>query len=72
MVASVPVDLDADLVAEVKRRAGDSAVGTFIEAAVRRHLDNEAFGRLLDELEAESGPVPADTGAEADRLWRAF
>jgi Arc/MetJ family transcription regulator len=69
-MATVPVDLDADLVAKVQHVAGDDAVRTFVEAAVRRDLENEAFGCLLDKLEAEAGPVPEDVGAEAERFWR--
>jgi Arc/MetJ family transcription regulator len=70
-MATVPVDLDADLVAKVQLVAGDDAVRAFVEAAVRRELEHEAFGRLLDELEAEVGPVPEDVDAEAERFWRA-
>jgi Arc/MetJ family transcription regulator len=70
-MATMPVDLDADLVAKVQQVAGDDAVTAFVEAAVRRDLDNEAFGRLLDDIEAETGPVPEDVDAEAERFWRA-
>lgn len=70
-MATGPVDLDADLVAKVQHVAGDDAERAFVEAAVRRDLDHDAFGRLLDELEAEAGPVPEDVDAEAERLWRA-
>ena len=37
----------------------------FVEDAVHRHLENEAFGLLLDEIEAEAGPVPEVVDAEA-------
>lgn len=70
-MAIVPVDLDADLVERVRRMAGDEAVSAFIEAAVRRNLENETFGTLLDELEAEAGPIPENVEAEAERFWRA-
>lgn len=60
-----------NLVERVRRMAGDEAVSAFIEAAVRRYLENEAFGTLWDELEAEAGPVPEDVEAEAERFWRA-
>ena len=63
------VELDSDLVTRVRATGGD--VRAYVEAAVRRELDNEAFGRLLDELEAESGPVPDDIVAEAERFWPA-
>lgn len=70
-MATVPVDLDGDLVGKVRRFAGDDAVSAFIEASVRRDLDNETFGRLLDEIEAEAGPIPENIDAEAERFWRA-
>jgi len=72
-MAAVPdeaIDLDASLVARVREVVGADALRAFVEAAVRRDLDNVAFSRLLDELEAESGPVPKDVMAEAERAWR--
>ncbi len=51
--------------------AGEEAMKAFIEAAVRRDLENETFGTLLDELEAEAGPIPENVEAEAERFWRA-
>ena len=66
-----PVELDAELVARVRDAAGGADPRAYIEAAVRHELDNEAFGKLLDDLEAESGPVPDDLLAEAERVWHA-
>ncbi len=68
-MATEPVQLDSNLVALV--RAASSDVAAYIEAAVRRELDNETFGRLLDQLETETGPVPEEVAAEADRFWHA-
>ena len=68
-MATEPVELDAKLLARV-RDTTDDARG-FVESAVRRQLDDQAFSRLLDELEAESGPVPEEIVAEAERFWPA-
>jgi hypothetical protein len=51
-MATEPVELDAKLLAKV-RDTTDDARG-YVESAVRRQLDDQAFSRLLDELEAES------------------
>ncbi len=68
-MATEPVELDSDLVSRV--RAATPDVVAYIQAAVRRELDNETFGRLLDQLETETGPVPEEVAAEADRFWHA-
>ena len=64
-----PVGLDSDLVSRVRAVAED--VPGFIETAIRRELDGHSFSRLLDELEAETGPLPEDLVAEAERFWHA-
>jgi hypothetical protein len=53
-----PVELAAELVARVRDAAGGADPRVYIEAAVRHELDNEAFGKLPDDPDAESGPVP--------------
>jgi post-segregation antitoxin (ccd killing protein) len=53
------VSLDQDLVDELE--AGDEALSTQVNDAVRRELErrrrHRLLGELLDELEAEDGPV---------------
>ncbi len=68
-VNTEPVDLDSGLVAQVRGATED--VRGFIESAIRRELDERSFGQLLDELEAETGPLPDDLVAEAERFWHA-
>ena len=68
-MATEPVELDSNLVSRVRAATPDMAA--YIEAAVWRELDNETFGRLLDQLEIETGPVPEEVAAEADRFWHA-
>jgi hypothetical protein len=68
-VNTEPVDLDSGLVAQVRGATED--VRGFFESAIRRELDERSFGQLLDELEAETGPLPDDLVAEAERFWHA-
>jgi post-segregation antitoxin (ccd killing protein) len=68
-VSTEPVEVDRDLVSRVRAVSND--VTGYVESAVRRALDDEAFSRLLDELEAVAGPVPEEIVTEAERFWRA-
>jgi hypothetical protein len=68
-VSTEPVEIDTDLVSKV--RAVTEDVRGYVESAVRRSLDDEAFSRLLDKLEAEAGPVPEEIVAEAEHFWHA-
>lgn len=43
----------------------------YVSAALRRQLDDHSFASLLDALEADTGPVPENLAAEAERFWRA-
>lgn len=69
MAMTEPVEIDRALLGRVRDVAGTADVRSFVEAAVRHELDHHAFGKLLDELEAEGGPVPDDLVAEAERVW---
>lgn len=64
-----PIELDSDLVTRV--RAVTEDVRGLVESAIRRELDDRAFSRLLEELEAETGPLPEELVAEAERFWHA-
>jgi len=64
-----PVEIDKGLVARVRAVTND--VQGLVESGIRRELDDRAFGQLLDELEAEIGPLPEELVAEADRFWHA-
>ena len=67
-MATRTVELDEELLSRAEEVAAGDLRG-FIESAVRRQLGDEAFSRLLDELDAEAGPLPDDIVAEADRFW---
>jgi hypothetical protein len=68
-VSTEPIEIDRDLVSRVRALSDD--VAGYVESAVRRSLDDEAFSRLLDELEAEAGPVPEEFATEAEHFWPA-
>jgi Arc/MetJ family transcription regulator len=70
-MATERLDLDGDLLAQVRELAGPDGVAGFVERAIRRELRHEHLDRLLDELEAEVGPLPAELLAEADAFWHA-
>jgi hypothetical protein len=65
-----PVEIDRELLAEVKNLTQD--VAESVTAAVRRALDDHAFQQLLDDLESQSGPIPTEIVAEVERFWHAF
>ena len=67
-MATRSVELDEELLSRAEEVAAGDLRG-FIESAVRRQLGDEAFSRLLDDLDAEAGPLPDDIVAEADRFW---
>lgn len=56
------ISLDRELVEELDRRAGKRRRSAFIEALLRRALDDE---RRWDEIEASMGSIP-DAGHEWD------
>lgn len=56
------ISLDRELVEELDRRAGKRRRSAFIEALLRRALDDE---RRWDEIEASMGSIP-DSGHEWD------
>lgn len=58
----IHIQLDADLVADLDRRAGPRRRSAFISALIRRALDDE---RRWDDVEASLGTIP-DTGHEWD------
>jgi Arc/MetJ family transcription regulator len=68
-VTKLSVSIDADLAAEVKRRAGERGVSGFVERAVRRELERERLAELSGELERDLGPVDEDVVIEIDSLW---
>jgi hypothetical protein len=53
------VELPSTLLASVREAVGSDGVAALVAAAVEAHLRNRELNRILDELEAEAGSVPA-------------
>ncbi|MBV9142550.1 MAG: hypothetical protein JO115_16835 [Pseudonocardiales bacterium] len=68
-IAKVSVSLDADLLAEARELAGPRGLSALINDALRVRLQQARVGRLLDEMDDEFGPVPAEIEEEVRRQW---
>jgi len=62
------VTLEAGTEAEVRRVAGERGISAFVNAAVRQQLQPARLRHLLEEMEAESGPIPEAVRNEVDAL----
>ena len=68
-VKKVSISLDAVLLEEARKVAGTRGLSSFVNDALRIRLQHERLRRLLDEMDAEFGPVPAEETARARKLW---
>jgi hypothetical protein len=64
----ISVTLESDVEVELRLVAGTRGVSAFVNEAVRQQLQAVRLRRLLDEMEAESGPIPQDVRREVDAL----
>jgi len=73
-MTKLSVTVEDNLVAEVRERAGDRGISSFVNQAVRHELQLARLGELLGDLESELGPPDEGMVAEAlaslDRLDR--
>ena len=69
-VSKVSLSIDEDVLAEARDRVGRRELSAYVSDALRRQLQHDRLGELLAEMEAESGPIPADLLEEARSLWR--
>jgi Arc/MetJ-type ribon-helix-helix transcriptional regulator len=65
----VSVSLPAELIETVRSHTGAGGFSRYVTEAVRRQLQHDLLGELLDELEAEYGPIPEGMIEEAIREW---
>lgn len=68
-IAKVSVSVDADLLAEARELAGRRGLSALINDALRVRLQHARVSRLLDEMDTEFGPVPAEIEEEVRREW---
>jgi hypothetical protein len=66
----ISVTLDADLVQQARAFARGN-LSRYLNDALRDKLRNENLRELLEEAEAEYGPVPEELLAEADAAFKA-
>ena len=69
-VAKVSLSLDAELLAQARERVGRRELSAYVNEALRRKLAHDRLGDLIDQLEAEHGPIPDEMVEEARQsLW---
>lgn len=66
----VSLSLDRDLVAEARDLAGRGGLSALINEGLRLRLQQLRVARLLDEMDEEYGPVPAEVAQEVTGAWR--
>ena len=62
------VTLQSKVADELRRVAGRRGVSAFVNEAVRQRLQAARLRKLLDEMEAEEGPIPEDVRREVYSL----
>ena len=68
-VSKVSLSIADDVLAEARSRAGQRELSSYVTEALRHWLQYERVGELLQQMEAEAGPVPDEYLEEARRLW---
>jgi hypothetical protein len=68
-VQKVSVSMPEDLATAIRERTGPGGFSRYVTEAADRRLSHDRLGDLLDELEAEYGPVPAELLEWAERQW---
>lgn len=68
-VEKVSLSLDPELVAEARELAGRRGLSSLVNDALRLRLQHVRITRLLDDMDSEFGPVPADVAEEVAREW---
>jgi hypothetical protein len=68
-VRKVSVSMPEELAKAVRTRAGAGGFSRYVSDAVEREIRHDRLGELLDELEAEYGPVPPEVRERTRRMW---
>jgi len=71
-VRKVSVSMPEELANAVRARTGEGGFSRYITKAVDREIKHDFLGDLLDELEAEYGPVPEEIREQTRRMWPNF
>jgi len=68
-VRKVSVSMPEELAEAVRTRTGSGGFSRYVTEAVEREFRHDLLGELIEELEAEHGPVPEHLLEEARREW---
>jgi hypothetical protein len=68
-VRKVSVSMPEELAEAVRARTGAGGFSRYVTEVVEREIRRERLGELLDELEAEHGPVPPEIREQTRRMW---
>ena len=71
-VRKVSVSMPEELAEAVRTRAGAGGFSRYVSEAVEREIRHDLLGELIEELEAEYGPVPPDVREQTRREWPDF
>ena len=67
----VSLTLDEELIEEARETAGARGLSGYVNRALRNQLQHDRLTVLLDELEAEVGPVDPRVMEEVRQQWPA-
>jgi hypothetical protein len=65
----VSVSMPRELMEAVRHRTGAGGFSRYVSDAVQDRLKHDLLGDLLNELEAEHGPIPQQIRDETRRMW---
>jgi hypothetical protein len=68
-VQKVSVSMPEDLATAIRERTGPGGFSRYVTEAVERRFSRDRLGDLLNELDAEFGPVPPEILEWAERQW---
>jgi hypothetical protein len=68
-VQKVSVSLPGELIEAIRARTGAGGFSRYVSDAAQRRIQHELLGELLDELEAEYGPVSEEGVRRAMAEW---
>lgn len=65
----VTITLPEDLEAAIKAEIGEREFSAYVAEAAARRYQQEQLAKLLDEMDAEEGPVPEEIRREVASWW---
>jgi Arc/MetJ-type ribon-helix-helix transcriptional regulator len=68
-VRKVSVSMPEELADAVRARTGAGGFSRYVSEAVQREIRHDLLGELIEELEAEYGPVPDEVRDQTRREW---